>query len=269
MIRDVPSATLRTNAMGEIVLGDLNDITSFRVDVPGIASRTFTLPTEYASVPETFNTTVAKTPQVQIPVTIPEHWNGGTLSRRFASLYGTGANINDYFANLSTDGVFLYVKDLPVGQYSLLVRYPRPQEVIINVVDDAGKQEVGKLVRRILGHNLVMELPPFNASPLQLTNDIAGDELIVRVHGAPARNVRVHVSVSQFVPGPDSLGASLVFDLPSPSWSSYASLLSKYLNGRELGDEYRYILDRKGLAEYPGNSLPRPSLLLNPWAIGT
>ena len=34
-----------------------------------------------------------------------------------------------------------------------------------------------------------------------------------------------------------------------------------------IGDEYRYILDRKYAKKFPGNMLERPSLLLNPWAV--
>src|SRR4029077_19809508 len=44
---------------------------------------------------------------------------------------------------------------------------------------------------------------------------------------------------------------------------------SVYLTGRNIGDEYRYVLDRKGQKKYPGNMLERPMLLLNPWAIRT
>ncbi|HKD37081.1 MAG TPA: hypothetical protein VKB78_09780, partial [Pirellulales bacterium] len=34
-----------------------------------------------------------------------------------------------------------------------------------------------------------------------------------------------------------------------------------------IGDEFRYIIDRRFAHKYPGNMLERPSLLLNPWAI--
>ena len=44
---------------------------------------------------------------------------------------------------------------------------------------------------------------------------------------------------------------------------------SVYIAGRNIGDEYRYIIDRKYAKKYPGNSLDRPSLLLNPWAVRT
>src|SRR5262249_25218927 len=42
---------------------------------------------------------------------------------------------------------------------------------------------------------------------------------------------------------------------------------SVYLTGRNIGDEYRYVLDRKYQKKFPGNMLERPSLLLNPWAV--
>src|SRR5205085_7806042 len=42
---------------------------------------------------------------------------------------------------------------------------------------------------------------------------------------------------------------------------------SAYLTGRNIGDEYRYVLDRQHHRQYPGNMLARPELLLNPWAV--
>ena len=42
---------------------------------------------------------------------------------------------------------------------------------------------------------------------------------------------------------------------------------SHYVAGRSIGDEFRYILERKYAKKYPGNMLKRPSLLLNPWPL--
>src|SRR5205823_5472322 len=38
-----------------------------------------------------------------------------------------------------------------------------------------------------------------------------------------------------------------------------------FAGGRDIGDEYRYILERRYALKFPGNMLPRPGLLLNPW----
>ncbi len=42
---------------------------------------------------------------------------------------------------------------------------------------------------------------------------------------------------------------------------------SIYLAGRNIGDEYRYVLDRRLQKKFPGNMLERPALLLNPWVL--
>lgn len=42
---------------------------------------------------------------------------------------------------------------------------------------------------------------------------------------------------------------------------------SRYVSGRDIGDEYRYILERRIAPHFPGNLLTRPALLLNPWAL--
>ena len=42
---------------------------------------------------------------------------------------------------------------------------------------------------------------------------------------------------------------------------------SIYLQGRQIGDEYRYILERKFADKFVGNMLTRPELLLNPWEV--
>ena len=39
-----------------------------------------------------------------------------------------------------------------------------------------------------------------------------------------------------------------------------------YVSGRELGDEYRYVLERRNASAFRRCLLDKPSLLLNPWA---
>ena len=40
-----------------------------------------------------------------------------------------------------------------------------------------------------------------------------------------------------------------------------------FVSGREIGDEARYILERRDRKIFPGNLLPRPGLVLNPWSL--
>ena len=93
-----------------------------------------------------------------------------------------------------------------------------------------------------------------------------GDAIEVQLANA-TEETRVHVVGTRFFPPYslfDGLGAiahpGLRGVLPSRSRSDYVS-------GRELGDEYRYVLERKFAKKLPGNMLARPGLLLNPWAM--
>ncbi|HEU4727469.1 MAG TPA: hypothetical protein VFT22_06265, partial [Kofleriaceae bacterium] len=52
----------------------------------------------------------------------------------------------------------------------------------------------------------------------------------------------------------------------TPRWRADRMPVARYVSGRELGDEYRYILERRSAPRFPGLQLDRPSLLLNPWS---
>ncbi len=41
----------------------------------------------------------------------------------------------------------------------------------------------------------------------------------------------------------------------------------QYVSGRNIGDEYRYVLDRRDRDMYAGSLLDRPGLILNPWEL--
>ena len=53
----------------------------------------------------------------------------------------------------------------------------------------------------------------------------------------------------------------------SPGWSAPDKLPSLFAAGRDIGDEYRYILERRYSKIFPGNMLARPGLILNPWEV--
>src|SRR5678815_4212210 len=51
----------------------------------------------------------------------------------------------------------------------------------------------------------------------------------------------------------------------NPASERPAKLPNLYAGGRDIGDEYRYILERRYAQKFPGNMLSRPGLILNPW----
>ncbi len=59
----------------------------------------------------------------------------------------------------------------------------------------------------------------------------------------------------------------LDYPLPEPGLIRRGPPESIYVAGRDIGDEYRYVLDRKYAEKFPGSMLGRPSLLLAPWSV--
>ncbi|KAF2069014.1 hypothetical protein CYY_009667 [Polysphondylium violaceum] len=83
-------------------------------------------------------------------------------------------------------------------------------------------------------------------------------------------STRVHVLASWFIISPGNcLQERLLLDNSSLDYSEYSTKIkSEFFSGRELGDEINYILNRKNAkSTLPGNSLKKPSLLIQPWSI--
>ncbi len=96
-------------------------------------------------------------------------------------------------------------------------------------------------------------------------------QLTVQLRGARA-HTRIHVIATRFA---SALTEPPIHALPAlPAVAPAPGLVrrgdrapgARYVSGRELGDEYRYILERRTQPRYPGLLLDKPSLLLNPWA---
>ena len=78
---------------------------------------------------------------------------------------------------------------------------------------------------------------------------------------------RVHVFATRYLPAYDvfaKLGFTGAAGLQQQKWQPSRTF---YESGRDIGDEYRYIIDRQSARKFPGNMLERPGLLLNPWAL--
>src|SRR6185437_5099902 len=72
---------------------------------------------------------------------------------------------------------------------------------------------------------------------------------------------------TRFLPARDLLEALGDFTIFDPAMITPARLPNLFAAGRAIGDEYRYILERRYAKLFPGNMLPRPGLLLNPWEV--
>lgn len=154
---------------------------------------------------------------------------------------------------------FITIENLPPGDYSLRLREEEDHEITIRVTD--GKPLTGWL----LGANRELEVR--EPAPLHIANVKVGGDAIEVILANVNKFTRVHVVASRFLPEHERFHISRLakFDRFSPRFATPERLPNLYSGGRDIGDEYRYILERRYTAKYPGSMLARPGLLLNPW----
>jgi hypothetical protein len=169
-----------------------------------------------------------------------------------------GTFVKDWRSAIAVGSGLLTIKGLPAGEYSLWLK-------------EAGRQITIRVADGDVAHGHVLAktqlLQRRNTRPLQIASVSADkDTVTVRLRNADDFS-RVHVVATRFVPAYESYASLARWSSPSPAsvWMSPSESL--YLSGRDIGDEYRYILERKYARKFPGNLLRRPSLLLNPWAV--
>ena len=150
------------------------------------------------------------------------------------------------------------IKGLPPGDYSLSFDGEK-EPIVIRVT--AGTP-VGNW---LLSSNRELEMR--DAAPLNIQSVLRdGDDFVIQLANAGA-STRVHIAASRFLPDASVFGALAAFKRFDPAVNTPASLPNLYAAGRQIGDEYRYILERRYSKIFPGNMLPRPGLLLDPWAV--
>ncbi len=167
-----------------------------------------------------------------------------------------GTFITDHSAGIEVKDGFIEIKELAAGDYSLRLRGEH-RDIALKVT--AGRLSNGWF----LGASRNLEAK--NSAPLQITDLVAAADSITVKLANTTSFTRVHVAASRFEPGRGIFGDFGNFTRFGAASGTPARLPNLYAAGREIGDEYRYILDRRYQKVFPGNMLTRPGLLLNPW----
>ncbi|MBK8976064.1 MAG: hypothetical protein IPM29_09065 [Planctomycetes bacterium] len=253
--RDPLAVTLRSDARGRVELGSLDGVE--RVDVRGADNL---LPLSFA--PDGAARTLPELVQGRAGDVLRIPWpaSAGGLRRGEVSLLELrgGEPAYDRFERLSLAGGFVELRGLAAGDYAL--RFARGGgSVRVRVTQ--GTAADGFVV------GAARCLQAASGELLQITGlEVAAGELVVRLAnaGAPAR-VRVHAS--RWLPAFAPADALLDRRAPSPAAFAVGGPDASYVAARPLGDEARYILERRFARHFPGNMLERPGLVLNPWAL--
>lgn len=96
--------------------------------------------------------------------------------------------------------------------------------------------------------------------------EVKDGKLLVTIAHADAKT-RLHLIATRFVPEFDPYENLALSAWPSLFEIGRGANFSRYLSGRDIGEEYRYILERRNAKQFPGNLLARPGLILNPWEL--
>jgi hypothetical protein len=249
-------ATLMTDPNGRVELGELKDIDWVNAKLDnGLAHRWNTVRDRHAAAGD-IHAPTGEAVTVPFMNSVPEDIAGSIslLERR------TGIFVRDVRNHVRIADGFVSITDLDAGDYSL---YFKRTGVTRTIRITAGKRDE----RVALSRDRQLEL--VNSRPLQvtaITADAKAGTAVIQLRHA-TDDTRVHVVATRYVPEEDiyrQLGAP---QLLGPGWALTGRPLSTYMSGRKIGDEYRYILERKYAQKYPGNMLRRPSLLLNPWSL--
>lgn len=251
---DEVNAPLQTDPAGRIELGPLDDLVAFSASSSG-ASGQWTLTGDLAYLPPALHGAAGE--DLRLPYAGEAE---AVTPDRFALLERRGDGyVADHRGRLALADGFLELRGLPPGDYDLFLD-PEGRRIPVRVARAA---PVGPW---LAGARRQLEASP--RRPLHLAAVDADDEA-VRVRVAHAgEGARVHVIATRYAPA-----FSLVHDLgravhpPEPRRVALERGRSSYVSGREIGEEYRYVLERRYARRYPGNLLPRPGLILNPWAL--
>ncbi len=250
--------SLKTDNTGTVLLGPLEGVVRLQAQTSGGLQRSWTLPRTRFDGPANLHGRTGE--EIAIPLA---NWSAEKARPESFSLLAMreGTFVGDALSKALIQGGFLRLKGLEPGDYSLLLRDSN-RSLTLRVT--SGTPVGGYLVE---GKSRLLERTP-NA-PLQVLAALPKDSEKLRVRLLNATpQTRLHVFASRYAPEFDAFTALGHAHFPEPLFGQPAWLPNLFLSGRDIGDEYRYVLERRFQPKHAGVMLPRPGLILNPWALG-
>ena len=242
---------LKTDKSGGVELGALDGIASIKVQTADNHQRLWQLPKHRRTNPGLIHAVAGE--KIQIPYS-------GTLTRKDLALHAfSSAGItSDAFRTLSLKNGFLVADNLEPGDYRLLLKKSN-HSITLRIA--RGTVSNG----HVFSDARTLELRERNPSHLTKLS-LDGKSLEINVANT-GETTRLHVIATRFLPDFDLFGFLGHAPRTGLFSGTSANLPNLYVSGRKIGDEFRYILERRYAQKLPGNMLERPEILLNPWAV--
>lgn len=244
--------SLKTDSQGRVMLGLLDGVSMITLNSPGTTNR-WALTGDRRSYPRELHGVAGD--ELSLAVSrrqaVHERNSVGLLELRGGAIY------RDAFDQISVESGFLKLRGLEPGDYQLLLK---EESLVIPVRVTAGEAEGGWV------HGQKRRLEMRRSGDLQVVRaEIEGEALVIQLSN-DAPGTRVHVIATRYVPPYDALQRLGGPGIPTLGAEHIQHARSEFQAGRNISDEYRYVLDRRFARKYPGNMLERPGLLLNPWS---
>jgi hypothetical protein len=247
--------TLKTDEMGRIQLGFLPNIQWLQVSTPNTQKWEL----EKHAVGRSYLPTLIHA-VLGDSVTLPFPRLGNRFRVNEFSLFEFRANsfFVDHSDKISTLPGLIEISDLPAGKF-MLNHHPTGRTVTIRITDGENRSGFAVSRHHILERNYG---PPLSISSIEAKDG----KLHIQLANAHS-SARLHVFGTAYTPAFDAHSLLQLNPVPTPSSTTLAIPRTLYVEERDIGEEYRYVLERQGAVKFPGNLLPRPGLILNPWSV--
>ncbi|MBK9036633.1 MAG: hypothetical protein IPL61_36190 [Myxococcales bacterium] len=245
---------LATDELGEVFLGPLRGIEAISATL-GDVTQEFRLDALAPTAP-TAQIVAAGT---EVVVLVATARGGEALAAQAWSLVELrgGVPTRDCAAQVRAEPGRLIVSGLAPGRYRAWAAGVDHDLIVVPAATPVARGWAA------LPHALV-EIAARRPTTATVTGTAAGDVEIAISDASP--HTRVHVLASALAPAP-AADPRLTATVRGPQQHGGALGRATYLSGRDIGDEYRYVLDRQRQGRRAGVLLDKPSLLLNPWAL--
>jgi hypothetical protein len=248
--------TLQTDHNGQVRLGKLAEILSVAATGPEGTAHSWTLAHDQHSRHQAVHGIAGKS------IELPYMGDSKEPQRSELSLIEVrgGIFVADRFTALGIRNGMLRIGGLSPGDYDLLFK-ETGRRIRLRIAD--GEQKAGY----VLGATRHLEVR--GTVPLQVTKvDIEAEQVLIHLANA-GKFTRVHLFATRYQPSYSAYGKLASVADAEPYILHPKHLTSFYVDGRSIGDEYQYIIDRRYTRKFPGVMLDRPSVLLNPWPVRT
>ena len=256
--------TLQTDEEGRIELGELDGIEAVEARSPGGAEACWRLGGDGGLLPNRLHLRQGQTAAVAyVGPPIKRSWFQRLLRRPLRDAVSLlerrgGSFHEDWTDKVKLEDGYLLAPDLPAGEYDLLNKASR-QSLTIRVSEGVEQDDWILSEHRLLQRSVERML---NISKVSI------EERALRITlTGTSKASRLHVFANRFYTACSAGRALAKLPRRGLATATLSKALCQYVSGRDIGDEYRYILERQLAPKRAGNMLGRPGLLLNPWAV--